>query len=81
MLISLLLAAASLVAAAPSPLFSRADQANTADLSKCPGYAASNVVITDSGLTADLKLNGQKCNTYGLDLEELKLVVEHQSGE
>jgi alpha-glucosidase len=73
-----LLALAGLVAGVPSPLIPRA---GNADLSKCPGYAASNIVKTSSSLKADLKLNGAKCNVYGPDLEELKLEVEYQTGE
>ena len=48
--------------------------------SACPGYAASNVQKTDSGLTADLKLAGAACNAYGDDLTDLKLTVEYQTG-
>ena len=49
--------------------------------SDCPGYEASNVVKSDSGLTADLTLAGDACNVYGTDLKDLKLVVEHQTSE
>lgn len=34
----------------------------------CPGYKASNVRETDSGLTADLTLAGPACNVYVLYL-------------
>lgn len=51
------------------------------DASKCPGYVAHNVEKSDSKVTADLKLNGKACNIYGEDLPELKLLVEHQTGE
>lgn len=50
-------------------------------LSDCPGYAASNVQTSDSGLTADLTLAGPACNTYGDDLENLVLSVTYESGE
>jgi alpha-glucosidase len=50
-------------------------------LNSCPGYKASNVVSTDSTLTADLTLNGPACNIYGTDLDDLKLVVEYQTGK
>ena len=50
------------------------------DPSTCPGYTASNIDVTDSGLTADLALAGTACNAYSEDLEELKLVVEYQTG-
>ena len=46
----------------------------------CPGYSASNVVTTDSTLTADLSLAGPACNVYGYELGALKLVVEYQTG-
>ena len=47
----------------------------------CPGYKASNVVKTASGLTADLKLAGDPCDAFGQDIPDLKLLVEHQTGE
>ena len=49
--------------------------------SACPGYVASNVATTASTLTADLQLAGQACNVYGFDLNNLKLVVEYQTGK
>ena len=49
------------------------------DLSKCPGYEASNIVKTRSSLTADLKLAGDACNVYSEDLRDLKLLVEYQT--
>lgn len=49
-------------------------------LADCPGYAASNVKTTGNGLTAELKLAGPACNTYGTDLEELTLSVTYESG-
>lgn len=51
-----------------------------ANSSTCPGYTATNVDVTDSGLTADLTVAGTACNAYSEDLQELKLVVEHQTG-
>ena len=51
------------------------------DLSSCPGYIASNIVSTDSTLTADLTLRGTACDVYGTDLTDLKLVVEYQTGD
>ncbi|KAF2025912.1 hypothetical protein EK21DRAFT_75348 [Setomelanomma holmii] len=56
-------------------------QERAADPYVCPGYAASNVVKTDSSLTADLTLAGVACNVYSDDLPDLKLVVEYQSNE
>lgn len=50
-------------------------------IDECPGYAASNVQTTADGLTADLKLAGTACNTYGEDLEDLVLSVTYESGK
>lgn len=47
----------------------------------CPGYRASNVQQTASGLTANLNLAGPACNIYGTDLRNLTLTVEYQSGK
>lgn len=47
---------------------------------QCPGYKVSNVKESDNSLTADLSLAGKACNTYGTDLQSLKLLVEHQTG-
>lgn len=44
----------------------------------CPGYTASNVHITDSGLTACLDLAGPNCTVYGNDVHNLTLTVEYQ---
>lgn len=49
-------------------------------LDDCPGYAATNIVTTATGLTADLNLAGPACNAYGYDLGALKLLVEYQTG-
>jgi hypothetical protein len=51
------------------------------DLNRCPGYKASNVKTSATGLTADLKLAGPPCNTYGTDLEKLRLQVTYETGE
>lgn len=47
----------------------------------CPGYKASNVQKSARSLTADLTLAGAPCNSYGKDVEDLKLLVEYQTGE
>jgi len=47
----------------------------------CPGYIGSNVVRTQYGLTATLKLAGNACNVYGTDLDTLNLTVEYQSND
>lgn len=49
--------------------------------SVCPGYKASNVVRTSSGLNATLELAGTACNVYGTDVETLSLTVQYQSAD
>ena len=47
----------------------------------CPGYQASNVVEKNGYIVgADLNLAGPACNIYGTDLNNLKLLVEYQTG-
>jgi hypothetical protein len=53
---------------------------SAASVNDCPGYAATNIVETATGLTADLTLAGPACNIYGYDLGALKLLVEYQTG-
>jgi alpha-glucosidase len=69
----------NLTSAAPAPR--RSLSLKRAELVDCPGYTASNIVKTDSSLTADLTLAGTACNTYGDDLTNLKLVVEYQTSK
>ncbi|PKX94863.1 glycoside hydrolase family 31 protein [Aspergillus novofumigatus IBT 16806] len=45
----------------------------------CPGYKASDVRQTRSGLTATLELAGKPCNVYGTDLDRLTFTVEYQA--
>ena len=47
----------------------------------CPGYKASKFHQTPTTFTADLTLAGKPCNIYGTDLKNLKLEVEHETGE
>lgn len=70
---SVLGAAGLLLLASLRPILSQ-------NLSSCPGYTASNVVQTDSGLTASLSLAGDACNIYGYELPYLTLLVEYQTG-
>ncbi|KAG0641407.1 glycosyl hydrolases family 31-domain-containing protein [Tuber brumale] len=49
------------------------------DANSCPGYKATNIKETDSGLTAELQLAGTACNIYGKDLANLKLQVTYDS--
>lgn len=48
--------------------------------SECPGYTATNIQQTNNGLTADLHLAGRACDVYGVDLPNLTLTVEYQTG-
>lgn len=48
-------------------------------LASCPGYAASNVQTSSTGLTADLTLAGTACNVYGDDLQNLTLTVAYET--
>lgn len=48
---------------------------------ECSGYKAINVKEHDHSLEADLVLNDWACNSYGTDLQNLKLLVEYQTGE
>jgi hypothetical protein len=50
-------------------------------LAACPGYAASNVKTTATGLTASLTLAGHGCNVYGTDLKDLTLEVSYDTGK
>ena len=54
--------------------------ASAASPDDCPGYTATNIVQSATGLTADLSLAGTACNAYGYDLGALKLLVEYQTG-
>lgn len=47
----------------------------------CPGYAASNVLQTPTGMTALLHLAGNPCNLYGNDVDFLNLTVAYQAGD
>ena len=47
----------------------------------CPGYTASNVKQSSTGITADLHLAGKPCDVYGTDLPNLTLTVEYQTGK
>jgi alpha-glucosidase len=68
---TLVLCSAFLKWSTPSPLKRATD---------CSGYIASNVVRTNSSLTADLSLAGSPCNLYSQDLYDLKFVAEWQTG-
>ena len=70
---------ASSVNYAPSVLPNILDKAAPNAQVVCPGYTASNVQESTSGLTADLTLAGKACNSYGNDIQDLTLSVEYQS--
>ncbi|KAI6896478.1 alpha-glucosidase [Hortaea werneckii] len=70
-------ALSAIATATPVPaLYSR--QSN-GDLSSCPGYSASNIQTSSTGMTADLSLAGDACNVYGDDIQDLTLTVEYQT--
>jgi alpha-glucosidase len=46
---------------------------------RCPGYTASSVKTSSTGLTAQLALAGPACNVYGTDIDNLELTVEYQT--
>lgn len=70
-----------ILSAVASAAVIRRDYPSDDALSKCPGYKASNVQLSSTGLTADLSLAGEACNAYGTDLTDLTLTVEYQTGE
>ncbi|KAK3192886.1 hypothetical protein K4F52_001243 [Lecanicillium sp. MT-2017a] len=69
-----------LAGAASAAALRRDDVAND-KLEACPGYEASNVKTTDSGMTADLTLAGKACNVYGDDLKNLILQVTYETDD
>ncbi|CAG8954839.1 hypothetical protein HYFRA_00008524 [Hymenoscyphus fraxineus] len=81
MILSLLSGLVGFAAAIPSSVGSRALSTSDDLLASCPGYTASNVIITGSGLTADLALAGTACNVYGEDLTSLTLQVVYETND
>jgi hypothetical protein len=55
--------------------------AAAASVDSCPGYNAGAILSSRSSLTADLSLAGDACNVYGDDLDNLRLLVEYQTGK
>ncbi|KAI0134255.1 family 31 glycosyl hydrolase [Xylariales sp. AK1849] len=55
------------------------DYSSDVPLGACPGYRASNVQTSSSGLTADLTLAGTACDVYGTDLADLTLEVSYDT--
>jgi len=70
----------TIVSANPVPALLKRQSDDAPDLSSCPGYKASNVQTSSTGLTASLSLAGTACNAYGTDLTDLTLTVEYQTG-
>jgi alpha-glucosidase len=46
---------------------------------ECPGYTASQISTSSTGLQARLSLAGDACNLYGTDVNELNLLVEYHT--
>lgn len=65
-------------AAAGSDLDTR-DYPSDDALASCPGYQATNIQLTSTGLTADLTLAGTACGVYGDDLQDLTLAVTYET--
>jgi len=72
------LALASTVAGAAISLRQSSDSERSVE--GCPGYSASNVQTSGTGLTADLTLAGSACNVYGRDIQDLRLIVNYDNG-
>ncbi|KAL0942150.1 alpha-glucosidase [Colletotrichum truncatum] len=68
-----------LLASTVSAAVIRRDYPSDDALSKCPGYKASQVQTSSTGLTAELSLAGEPCDAYGIDLKDLTLTVEYQT--
>ncbi|GAP91178.2 putative glycoside hydrolase family 31 protein [Rosellinia necatrix] len=66
-------------AASAAALAGRDYPASSDPLSACPGYTASKVKTTASGLVADLTLAGEACDVYGTDLKDLILEVSYDT--
>lgn len=66
--------------ASAAAIFGR-DYPSADPLTACPGYKASNVQTSATGLTADLSLAGKACDVYGTDLTNLTLEVSYDTGE
>jgi hypothetical protein len=52
----------------------------TPNLDACPGYSASAIMATSTGLTAQLHIHNDGCNVYGPDLQTLSLTVTYETG-
>jgi hypothetical protein len=70
-----LLTGSALVAAASALAIAPRQNSDTS----CPGYSASNVETSGTGLSADLSLAGSPCNSYGKDIANLRLTVSYDT--
>lgn len=76
-----LLAGAAFVAAGVIDHSLKPRQTTNLTIDQCPGYTASNVQYSGNRtVSADLSLAGTACDTYGIDLTNLRLLVEYQTG-
>lgn len=64
---------------ASTSLHTRDQEPSDDALASCPGYTASNVETSSTGLTADLTLAGEPCNVYGDDLRDLTVAVTYET--
>lgn len=60
-------------------LAARSTFVDSAVLDACPGYKATNVKTSGTGLTAELSLAGTACNVFGNDIQKLKLSVVYET--
>jgi len=71
-----------LLASLPRVVFAQTAAVKESDLlAACPGYKASNVQQSATGVTADLTLGGTACDVFGDDLEDLTLEVTYDTGK
>lgn len=73
-----LLAGSALVAAVSARAIA---PRQTNDTCVSSGYTVSNVQQSGTGLSADLSLAGPACNSYGKDIENLRLTVSYDTGK
>lgn len=59
----------------------RATFVDPTTLDACPGYHATNVQTSSTGLTAKLVLGGTPCNVFGDDIKTLSLSVVYETSE
>lgn len=71
-----------LISCLPLAVLAQSTEVEVSDpLAACPGYKASNVKQSASGVTADLTLGGKACDVFGDDLKDLTLEVTYDTGE